>query len=341
VRFGIFSVQDYHPELGVGQGEYFERLLARMQRAEQLGFDSFWLAEHHFHNYGLNPSPPVVLGAASRVTSRLRLGVAISVLPFRNPLHVAEDYALVDILSGGRLNFGAGSGYLKHEFEGHGIPMEERKERFDEALAIVLRAWGGERFSYEGRFRQVRDVRLQVRPVQRPHPPVWVATLRPEGAYVIGRNGFQLMGVPYVAVNRLSDMKPVIAQFKDGYAEAGQDPERATIPMALHVHVAESEAAAEREAREYLDRYVTTRLYAKRDVLWDDLRANQLVAIGAPETVAAAIDTLRDAGATDVLCLMDFGGLEQEKIGRSMELFASEVAPRFAAPTLATAGRGA
>src|SRR4051794_40018625 len=134
VRFGIFSVQDYHPDLGIGQAAYLEQVLARMRHAESLGFDSFWLAEHHFNNYGLDPNPAVVLGAAARVTTRLRLGTAISVLPFRNPLHVAEDYALVDLLSGGRLNFGAGSGYLKHEFEGHGVPQEEKAERFDEAL---------------------------------------------------------------------------------------------------------------------------------------------------------------------------------------------------------------
>jgi alkanesulfonate monooxygenase SsuD/methylene tetrahydromethanopterin reductase-like flavin-dependent oxidoreductase (luciferase family) len=337
VRFGIFSVQDFHPELGLDQAAYFGLLLARMEHAERLDYDSFWLAEHHFHNYGLNPNPAVVLGAAARTTTRLRLGTAISVLPFRNPLHVAESYALVDLLSGGRLNFGAGSGYLAHEFAGHNVPIEQKQARFDEALEIVVAAWSGERFSYRGAFHQVHDVQLQVRPLQRPRPPVWIATLRPEGAYFIGRKGFQLLGIPYVTASRLAEMGAVIARFKEGYAESGQDPAGAAVVMALHVYVAESEAAAECDAREALDRYVLTRLYAKRDVLWDDLRANQLVAVGDPNVVADAIATLQEAGATDVLLLADFGGLAHDKVLRSMELFTAEVAPRFAPPRPAPA----
>ena len=165
MRFGFFSVQDFYPELGVSPREYFELLLARMRQAEALGYESYWLAEHHFANYGLDPAPHVVLTAAARETTRLRLGTAISVLPFHNPVHVAENYALVDLLSNGRLNFGAGSGYLQHEFAGHRVPSAEKAARFDEALQIVLRAWTGEPFSYEGRFHSVPEIQLQVRPV--------------------------------------------------------------------------------------------------------------------------------------------------------------------------------
>jgi alkanesulfonate monooxygenase SsuD/methylene tetrahydromethanopterin reductase-like flavin-dependent oxidoreductase (luciferase family) len=329
MRFGFFSVQDYHPELGVSPRDYFELLLERMRYAEALGYESFWLAEHHFANYGLDPAPAVVLAAAARETQRLRLGTAISVLPFHNPLHVAESYALVDLLSNGRLNFGAGSGYLKHEFAGHGVPQEEKAARFDEALEIVLRAWTGERFSYQGRFHTVHDVQIQVRPLQQPRPPVWIATLRPEGAYHIGRKGFWLMGVPYVTVPQLADLRAVIESYQQGYREAGHAPAEADIVMALHVYVGETEEAAERDARAALERYIRTRLYAKGGD-WDGLRAAQLVAIGNPDTVARVVETLRATGATHLICLMDFGGLEHRRVLRSMELFQREVLPRFA-----------
>ena len=147
------------------------------------------------------------------------------------------------------------------------------------------------------------------------------------------------MGVPYVTVPRLAEMQGVIARFRDGYAEAGHDPATARVVMALHTYVADSDAAAEREARACLNRYVVTRLYAKRDMLWDDLRANQLIAVGAADTVTAAVETLRAAGATDVICLADFGGLPQARVLRSMELFATQVAPRFAT-TVEPAGAG-
>ncbi|MBI4255431.1 MAG: LLM class flavin-dependent oxidoreductase, partial [Candidatus Rokubacteria bacterium] len=158
MRFGVFSVVDHYPaELPRTSGQFFGELLEQAEAAEQLGFDSFWVAEHHFHEYGAIPSPAVWLAAAAQRTRRIRLGSAVVVLPFRNPLQVAEDYAMVDVLSGGRLNLGVGSGYLRHEFEGFGVRVEDKRERFDEALDVVLRAWTGERFSYDGRFHTVRD----------------------------------------------------------------------------------------------------------------------------------------------------------------------------------------
>jgi alkanesulfonate monooxygenase SsuD/methylene tetrahydromethanopterin reductase-like flavin-dependent oxidoreductase (luciferase family) len=179
MRFGIFSVVDHYPaELPRTAAQFYGELLEQVEAAESLGFDAFWIAEHHFHEYGAVPSPPVWMAAAAQRTRRIRLGAGVVVLPFRNPLQVAEDYAMVDVLSGGRLNLGAGSGYLRHEFDGFGVDPAEKRDRFDEALDIVLRAWTGEPVSYEGRYHRVQDVRLNVRPLQRPHPPVWIAILR-------------------------------------------------------------------------------------------------------------------------------------------------------------------
>jgi alkanesulfonate monooxygenase SsuD/methylene tetrahydromethanopterin reductase-like flavin-dependent oxidoreductase (luciferase family) len=271
----------------------------------------------------------VLLGAAARETQRIRLGSAIAVLPFHHPVHVAEHYALVDILSNGRLEFGVGSGYLQHEFTGFGVPPDEKSERFEEALDVVLRAWSGATFSHHGRYFQLGELHLQVTPVQQPHPPVFVGILRAESAYRVGRQGRQVMGVPYTAVDHLAEMAEVIASFRRGYAEAGCDPSQARVPMALHTFVAETDAEAERLARPALERYVRTRLYARRDRQWDELRAGRLAAIGSPETVIESLRVLETAGATDVLCLMDFGGLDQPAVLGSMELFAREVAPRL------------
>jgi alkanesulfonate monooxygenase SsuD/methylene tetrahydromethanopterin reductase-like flavin-dependent oxidoreductase (luciferase family) len=137
------------------------------------------------------------------------------------------------------------------------------------------------------------------------------------------------MGVPYTAVEDLADMTEVIASWRRGYLEAGCDPSQARVPMALHTFVAETDAEAERLARPALERYVRTRLYARRDRQWDELRASRLAAIGSPETVADVLGVLAAAGATDLLCLMDFGGLEQRAVLGSMELFAEAVAPRL------------
>src|SRR5437879_2910092 len=198
MRFGIFSVVDHYPaELPRTSAQFYGELLEQVEAAEALGFDSFWIAEHHFHEYGGIPSPPVWLAAAAQRTSRIRLGAAVVVLPFRNPLQVAEEYAMVDILSNGRLNLGTGSGYLTHEFDGFGVSPEDKRERFDEALDIVLEAWKGERFSYDGRYHTIRAVALNVRPLQRPRPPIWIAVLRNEAAAHVGKKGFPVMMIPY------------------------------------------------------------------------------------------------------------------------------------------------
>lgn len=163
MRFGIFSVADHYPrELRRSATELYGELRDQAEAADALGFDSFWIAEHHFHEYGAVPRPPVWLAAAAQRTRRIRLGSAVVVLPFDNPLRTAEDYAMVDMLSGGRLNLGVGSGYLTHEYAGFGLSLEEKRERFTEALEIVLRAWTGERFSYEGRFPHIENVQLNL-----------------------------------------------------------------------------------------------------------------------------------------------------------------------------------
>jgi alkanesulfonate monooxygenase SsuD/methylene tetrahydromethanopterin reductase-like flavin-dependent oxidoreductase (luciferase family) len=149
MRLGLFSVVDHYPsELERATGDFYAELLEQAEAADEWGFDSFWVAEHHFHEYGAVPRPPVLLAAAAQRTRRIRLGSGVVVLPFDHPLRVAEDYAMVDVLSGGRLNLGVGSGYLKHEYAGFGVDPEDKRARFDEALEILLRAWTGERFSY-------------------------------------------------------------------------------------------------------------------------------------------------------------------------------------------------
>jgi alkanesulfonate monooxygenase SsuD/methylene tetrahydromethanopterin reductase-like flavin-dependent oxidoreductase (luciferase family) len=327
MKLGIFSVVDHYPgELPRTVGEFYREQLEQVEAAEEWGFDSFWIAEHHFHEYGAVPSPPVWLAAAAERTHRLRLGAAVAILPFRNPLHVAEEYAMVDVLSGGRLNFGAGSGYLKHEFEGHGIDPEQKRDRFDEALDIVLRAWRGERVSFEGTYHRVRDVQLNVRPMQWPHPPVWIAILRYEAAPFVARKGFPIMLVPYATTEHLDELRQATARFRQAYLEAGHPAERLDLPVALHTYVTDSRDAAAAEAREAMDRYVRTRLYAKTRP-YETLLEKNLIVTGSPEECLRTLRLYRDAGMTHLLAIVNYGGLPHKRVLRSMERLAKEVLP--------------
>ena len=187
MRYSILSVLDHYPGRPRSVGELYEQVLVQGELAEALGYEAYFVAEHHFHEYGAVPNPAVLLATMAQRTRWLRLGTAISVLTFHNPLTVAETYAMLDVLSGGRLVLGVGSGYLKHEFEGFRIDPAEKRERFDEALEVLQKALTGERFSYRGKHIRIDNVAINVTPLQRPTPPIYVAVLRREAAYHIGR----------------------------------------------------------------------------------------------------------------------------------------------------------
>ena len=331
LRFGLLSVVDHYPqELGRTTAEFYGELLEQAEAADSLGFDSFWVAEHHFHEYGGVPRPPVLLAAAAMRTRRIRLGSAVVVLPFDNPLRTAEDYAMVDVLSGGRLDLGVGSGYLKHEYAGFNLDPEEKRARFEEALEVLLRAWTGERFSYDGRYHRVRDVQLNVRPVQRPRPPVWVATLRADGAPRIGARGFPVMLIPYASGETLAETAAAVAEYRAAFVKAGGGPAAATVPFGLHLHCAESTAQARAEARGCMERYVRTRLYAVQRP-FESLVEQDVVAFGDPEEIARVARRYEAAGLTHLLAIANFGGLPHKQVLRSLELMARHVLPRFAA----------
>jgi alkanesulfonate monooxygenase SsuD/methylene tetrahydromethanopterin reductase-like flavin-dependent oxidoreductase (luciferase family) len=329
VKIGIFSVADHYPnELARTSERLYEELLEQAEAADELGFDSFWIAEHHFHEYGGIPRPPIWLAAAARRTRRIRLGSAVVVLPFDNPLRTAEDYAMVDVLSGGRLELGVGSGYLKHEYAGFGIDMAEKRERFEEALEVVLRAWSGERFSHRGRYFTVDDVKLNVVPLQKPHPPVSVAILTNDRAAVVGGQGFPVMMIPYATTERIAELAETVVAFRGAFLGSGGPAERATVHFALHTHCADSVEEARREVREALDRYVRTRLYA-RQRSFETLIDKNLVAFGDPNEIVRAASLYESAGMTHYLVMNNFGGLDHRLVLRSMERIARHVVPKF------------
>ena len=235
---------------------------------------------------------------------------------------------MVDLLAGGRLVLGVGSGYLRHEFEGFGIDPAEKRERFDESLMLVLRLLAGERVTHAGRFHRLNGVALNVLPL-RP-PPVYVAILRREAAYHVGRKGQRIMSIPYATLDRLAEIEGVVQEFHKGRAEAGLAPEDDDAIFAFHAHVARTDAQARAEAAEAFDLYVATRLYA-RSQTYDDIIASGLALFGSVETVAEKLLRLHAFGIRHVALLPDFGLMPEPLVQRSMSLVASEVMPRVEA----------
>src|SRR5271163_3313201 len=192
MRFGLFhTVQG---PVGADQREAYEEAIEEIVHADELGMHAAWLTEHHFSSHGIISDNMSVLAYLAGRTRTIRLGTAVTVLPFHNPIRAAESAATVDVLSGGRLDFGIGRGYQWKEFNGFGLDFDRRSDRFDEAIEIIVRAWtSGSEFEHKGRFWNYGPMRLTPKPIQHPHPPIWVATDSEEGLRRCARMGWGVM----------------------------------------------------------------------------------------------------------------------------------------------------
>ena len=319
MRYSIFSVNDHHPRLARTVPQLYSQVMQQCEAAERLGYDTFFCAEHHFHEYGVVPDPAVMLSALAQRTKRIRLGTAISILTFHDPRRIAETYSMVDMMSGGRLVFGVGSGYLAHEFAGYGIDPKEKRDRFNAALETVKRLMAGE---------TVGKAVLNVLPHQGRVPPIYVAVLAREAAYHVGKQKNRIFTVPYASCKDFGDIGTMLAEYRRGRAEAGMPKDDDDHVFTLHTHVAKTDAEAKDQAKGAYDLYVDTRLYAKKHV-YEDIIANGICLFGSPDTIAEKMRRLHEMGIRHVATMHNFGALDPAVVERSMTLFAREVMPQL------------
>jgi alkanesulfonate monooxygenase SsuD/methylene tetrahydromethanopterin reductase-like flavin-dependent oxidoreductase (luciferase family) len=327
MRYSIFSVNDHHPRLPRTVPQLYQQVIHACELAERLGFDTFFCAEHHFHEYGVVPDPAVMLSALAQRTKRIRLGTAISILTFHDPRRIAETYSMVDMMSGGRLVFGVGSGYLAHEFVGYGSEPKEKRDRFNENLDIVRRLMAGETLSYKGQFSSSDKVVLNVLPHEGRVPPIYVAVLAREAAYHVGKQRNRIFTVPYASCKDFRDIGTMLAEYRKGLAEAGLKADDDDHVFTLHTYVANTDEEAKAQAKAAYDLYVDTRLYAKKHV-YEDIIANGICLFGSVDSVADKMCQLHEMGIRHVATMHNFGALDPALVERSMTLFAREVMPR-------------
>ena len=332
MKFGIFIFGDNHPELGRSNEKYYQEVLTIAEWAEELGFDSFWLGEHHFYWYGTCVSPPMIIAAIGQRTKRIRLGPAVSVLPFHHPLVVAEEYGLADNLCAGRLNFAIGSGFSPVEYKTFGMSMEEARERYWESFDIILKAWTQEEFSHQGKYFQIEHGSLFMKPMQKPLPPTWIAASSDETLTKAGEMGFSIMGIPFVRSTSLLEVKEKNDLFKDSYVRAGHK-EEPDIIVALHVYLHRTEEDAVASARPCFQRIVDYLIKYRRPGArvpdFDTIKKERLGVFATSEHARAIFQEYEKAGVTHVICMVNFGGVPMPDVRRTLELMAQEVMPRL------------
>ncbi len=282
--------------------DVYARALERIEIMDRGGFDAVWLAEHHFTTFSVCPSVHMLGTLAAARTTRLRIGTAVSLAALYHPLRLAEEVALLDMLSGGRVNWGAGRGFAPTEFKAFGVPPQESAERFREAVDIVLQAWTKERLTFAGAHFRFDDIEVLPKPLQRPHPPVWMAATSEAAIDWAAGRGFSILMDPHASMTELGDKRRRYAHklAAAGLSDAGRD-----IPMARLIALApttgEAEAVARRGAQWLVDAYAgpqhqkalqMTRTYDGKDPVQHYV--DSVILHGTPASVVDQIGRLKE-----------------------------------------------
>ena len=350
-RFGLLHL--FEAAADKTESQFIAENIEMMEHADAIGLDEVWLAEHHFTDYGVMPSTQILAAYLAAKTKRVRLGTAVVVLPFHNPIRVAEELAFLDLLSDGRMDFGVGRGYQPYEFECYGIPFTESRDRFDESLAIIQQAWTNEKVNFEGKHFTYRDVPVRPRPVQSPHPPIFGASFSPDTIKFQAEKGLNLLFTP------LSTPADKIHEYRAILAARGHDPAQFRIGGLAFVYVDNDRERALRDFEPGCMGYFrafTKMIPAKKFpagetyyISLHEILSNTLAAydrgevsfewivtkspfahaflVGDPPYVADKLQRLLEmyGGLSDVLCWTRLGGLDHKKVMRSMQLFVDKV----------------
>ena len=349
MKFGLFhSVQLPNP---LEQERYYREALDQALHAERLGYNSVWCHRAPLHPARHRVGHTLAAGLPGWGHRHHPAGDGVTVLPFHNPVQLAEQTATVDVLSGGRLDLGVGRGYQWGEFNRMNIPMDEASRRFEESMDVLTRAWTSiEPFDHRGEFWSFNDMTVLPRPVQQPHPPVYVAASGADSVARVVRNDWNLLIGQGETHGQVAGQ---IESYQDALAEAKADytPQRVVVARAMYA--APSTEQARRDAEipfmwfkqtgqevsappdqrlDLLpDEYAAYRSRYSPDAQFDyNAMCDNVMLFGSPDHIAERVGRLRDSGAENLIFFVNFGGIEHQKVLDSLELFAAEVMPQFA-----------
>ena len=348
MKFGLFALPSWLEGDASQQSRIFGEMLEQVQFAEELGFDAVWLAEQHFTRYCICPNALSIAIYVAAHTKKIRIGTAVTVLTFRNPILVAEEAALVDVLSNGRLDFGLGRGSVAYEYGNFHVDFDSRTKRFQESLDIILGLWTTPGFTYQGEYNHVDDLTIAPSPVQRPHPPVYIAVTKTAATVdaAISRD------LPLLSAYALPEESTLgfLHWYYDRCAAAGKTPLVDQMPYFRIVYVAEDEKQAIEDPQSgvtwindlsSMRRTLTKGSEINMDLdQWRRTRPEEPesyesllksnVYFGTPEECVRRIRRLQEEHNIQYFgAFMGFGALAHSKVMRSMELFAKEVMPHF------------
>ncbi len=330
MKFGFIPVEG---------GNYYKEFIEEALLGEELGFDSLWLEEHHSVKNHYWPSPLMGLAGVATRTERLLLGTDIMVLPFYHPVRVAEDGAMLDILSSGRFIFGAAIGYKPDEFALYQVPLEKRGERFEEAISLIKQLWTQEEVNFSGKYYQLQGLKIEPRPVTKPHPPIWLGGWGNLSLTRAAQLGDAWVPGPTASLEKLLDAQKY---YEGRLKESGIDPDHLARPLTREVVIADTDERAYEMAEKHLlinyrDEYGGGKWQHPLIGNEDPSSVTQLESInqgrfliGSPDTVIQGIQNFVDTFRVDhLICRLYFAGMPHAFIMQELKLLAKEVIPAF------------
>jgi alkanesulfonate monooxygenase SsuD/methylene tetrahydromethanopterin reductase-like flavin-dependent oxidoreductase (luciferase family) len=338
MRFSFFSLLDRYENDARSSPDLYQQVLDQIVLADELGFDSYWIGEHHGQTTPGQvmscPHPAVLLAAAAKLTQRIGLNTAVANLALRHPLQVAEDYALVDLLSQGRLGLGIGRGSFPHEYAAIGQAANESFGRFEESWEIIQRLWRGESVTFQGRYYRLENAKLNVTPVQQPLPRHWYSAIKADSFAMRGKAVQPIISLPHITAESFANTKTLVEDHRSHYLAAGGKNEDYELPLILYTFVAPTRAEALQTATPALRRYMEQQHPGNHEHIMHvihHLKDEKLLWFGTPSDL---IDVIAQFQASidnrHFVFWSDFGGIQPELVLRSMRLIARQVLPHFA-----------
>ena len=355
MKFGLmYEIQIPEPHTPGIEHQRYHQVMAQVELADEVGFDYFWTVEHHFlREFSHCSAPEVLYGAISQRTKRIRIGHAVALLPgqYNHPVRVAERAAVLDIVSNGRMDLGTGRSTTLIEMDGFEVDPEDTRAQWEEAIGMIPRMWTEDPFSHEGRFYTVPSRSVIPKPVQQPHPPLWVACSQPDSFRTAGQMG---LGVLCFNLGGYGQMEERVQAYREAVKHAnpvgsfvndqvaalclvhcGEDDDEAR-------DVAGPEGAwfvnkAEELYRPWQGRsvppsyqFAVNAVQEERvDKTVEDHLESGAFAMGTPDTVIKTLKKYEEAGVDQILCFMQMGNLAHSRIMDSIKLFGRHVIPYF------------
>jgi len=349
MEFGYFTLSDNHYENNPRSANQFVAdILAEAVYAEELGYHSAWIGEHHFNALGVLSCPDLVLAMVAARTKRIRLAPAVTVLPLHHPIRVAEQWATLDLLSGGRVDWAAGRGYDRREYAPFHVSFEDNQSIFEEGMELVRRLWssGGQRISHKGKHYSFEDVRITPQPIQKPIP-TYVGSFSKPSIELAARLGCGVIVAPFAASMTFGGLKQVADLYHETCAKHGTKPQRLMCSYFTHFadDLAQENAQRARQIRYYKEcvipsfpgdpktappsyRYFVDMVERLHKVKPEDLTENSVL-IGSPARITETLKKVQAAGIAEVILYFNVGMKPHQQVKDEMARFMAEVAPAF------------